>query len=156
MSPSPPPTNILLNPLPELSSALASNAFGIRPGPHSGIVEADTWPRTDEDFKLVKARLGPDGLLKETEGEQRVRGTVRVGLVGGEGDLVVVLDQRGWTIDSAQGPPPTTSKIGTTYESLETLLIATSKSYVEAMNQEIWKRFEGFQGREDHEEHTEE
>ncbi|ODN81838.1 hypothetical protein L202_02201 [Cryptococcus amylolentus CBS 6039] len=155
MSPSPPPTNVLLNPLPELISALASNAFGIRPGPDSGVVEEATWPRTEEDVKLIRARLGRNGLLEEKDGEEKVRGKVKVGLIGGEGDLVVVLDQRGWTIESAQGPASTTSKIGTTYESLETLLIATSKSYAEAMNQEIWKRFEGFTGREDHEEHAE-
>ena len=35
-----------------------------------------------------------------------------------------------------------------TYESLETLLIAISPKYVQAMTAEVGKRFEGYQGNE--------
>ncbi|KIR42930.1 hypothetical protein I307_05097 [Cryptococcus deuterogattii 99/473] len=45
-------------------------------------------------------------------------------------------------IETADGERHVTNKIGTTYESMESLLISVSKKYVEAMNKEVWKRFE--------------
>ncbi|WVQ83034.1 hypothetical protein IAT38_005172 [Cryptococcus sp. DSM 104549] len=135
---SPPTSNILLNPLSELTAALASSSFGILPPPTSRPLEEVCFPLTPEDLKSVEEESRRIRGISE-----RVVGRAKVGLLAGEGEVVVKLDRSGWTIEQAQGGPELKAKLGRTYESLETLLIDASKAYVEAMNKEIWKRFEG-------------
>ncbi|KAL0255802.1 hypothetical protein I308_100611 [Cryptococcus tetragattii IND107] len=128
---------ILLDPLPEINAALSSSSFGILPAPDSQPLLEQTFPRTAEELKSVREESD-----RSHEISERVVGMCRVGLLDGEGHVLVRLDRAGWTIETADGERHVTNKIGTTYESMESLLISASKKYVEAMNKEIWKRFE--------------
>ncbi|KAE8538896.1 hypothetical protein D1P53_005264 [Cryptococcus gattii VGV] len=128
---------ILLDPLPEINAALSSSSFGILPAPDSQPLLEQTFPRTAEELKSVREESD-----RSHEISERVVGMCRIGLLDGEGHVVVRLDRGGWTIETADGERHVTNKIGTTYESMESLLISASKKYVEAMNKEIWKRFE--------------
>ncbi|OWZ32306.1 hypothetical protein C347_03001 [Cryptococcus neoformans AD2-60a] len=130
--------SILLNPLPEIIAALTSSSFGILPAPDSQPLLEQTFPRTAEELKSVQEESNRSRKMSE-----RVVGMCRVGLLDGEGHVVIRLDRAGWTIETADGERHVTNKIGTTYESMESLLISASRKYVEAMNREIWKRFEG-------------
>jgi len=139
---SPPPSNILLDPLTELTQSLSENAFGISP---SSTVLANpeyTFPITPQDKEGVKRESREKGRTMD-----RVRARCRVGLLEG-GVVEVVLDQRGYTIAQLESVPTTEGRSfpHETYESLEALLIAISPAYVEAMAREVGKRLEAVAG----------
>ncbi|KAK1925749.1 hypothetical protein DB88DRAFT_484969 [Papiliotrema laurentii] len=129
-----PTDNILLNPVPELTDALRTNAWGLGEG--SSVVIADCFPITPEDVDSVRSEV------KQSGGSKRVVGKAKVVTLEGE-HLVVLLDQRGFTIESNTGVMGLPTQ---TYETLEALLIAISPLYVEAMTREIGRRFEGYSG----------
>ncbi|KAK8858703.1 hypothetical protein IAR55_002932 [Kwoniella newhampshirensis] len=140
--------NILLDPIPELRQAFTTNSFGLD---SFAVNETDSFPRTKKEVEQVLKELRVSGgdvlgveMEKKMEMELKMKivGRGWVKLLGGEGEGVVRLDKGGWTLESSTGSLPP-SKIGKTYESLETLLIDVSPAYVRAMNDEIWKRFEG-------------
>ncbi|WVN90610.1 uncharacterized protein L203_105851 [Cryptococcus depauperatus CBS 7841] len=133
--------NILLNPLSEIVQALQTNSFGILPEPHSQPLVDQTFPIAKEDMEKVKQ------VMSQTQGHrlvenQNIIGKCKVGLLD-KTVLVIRLDQSGWNLESIENNEKIQDKLGNTYESLETLLIDVSPEYVEAMNKEIWKRFEG-------------
>ncbi|WRT67911.1 uncharacterized protein IL334_004885 [Kwoniella shivajii] len=125
--------NILLDPLPEIRAALSSNSFGVS---GSKVIEEKSFPRTEEELISVKDETRSTGITPS-----RVVGRAEIVLKDEEGIVSLRLDRSGWTIDSAEGSNELSQKVNKTYESLETLLIDISESYVQAMNQEIWKRF---------------
>nr|XP_031864330.1 uncharacterized protein CI109_000243 [Kwoniella shandongensis]KAA5531402.1 hypothetical protein CI109_000243 [Kwoniella shandongensis] len=135
-------SNILLNPLPELQQAFSNNSFGID---SYRLRAEECYPSTPAEIELVRKEVEKNGGGVGGISE-RVVGRGWMKLLDEEGQGWVRLDRSGWTIESATGQPPLLSKIGKTYESLETLLIDTSRAYAEAMNKEIWKRFEGHPG----------
>nr|ODN89845.1 LOW QUALITY PROTEIN: hypothetical protein L204_06122 [Cryptococcus depauperatus CBS 7855] len=150
--------NILLNPLSEIVQALQTNSFGILPEPHSQPLVDQTFPIAKEDMEKVKQVISQTQDHRPVE-NQNIIGKCKVGLLD-KTVLVIRLDQSGWnsfspilsTCNDTKGPEQLESiennekiqdKLGNIYESLETLLIDVSPEYVEAMNKEIWKRFEG-------------
>jgi hypothetical protein len=94
-SPSPPPNNILSDPVAELVSALHMNAFGLDPTTTSVVLE-ESFPITPED----RERVGVEAIRSGQIGEG-VTAKAKVGLMGEEGQLVVVLDRRGYTVSFA-------------------------------------------------------
>ncbi|WVW84825.1 hypothetical protein I302_106860 [Kwoniella bestiolae CBS 10118] len=134
MTSSLPSSNILLNPLPEIRAALKSNSFGIS---SSRIIEDNSFPITQQDLESVKDEIRSTGMTSP-----RVVGRADIMLRQGEGMVGVRLDRSGWTVESIQkATPQIHPKLDRTYESLESLLIDLSPSYVKEMNNEIWKRF---------------
>lgn len=89
---SPPPSNILSDPVSELASALQMNAFGLDPATTSIVLE-ESFPITSED----RERIGLEAIRSGQIGEG-VTAKAKIGLVGGEGNIVVVLDRRGYTV----------------------------------------------------------
>ncbi|WWD05009.1 hypothetical protein V865_003080 [Kwoniella europaea PYCC6329] len=132
---SPPSSNILLDPIPEIRAALKSNSFGIS---SSHIIEENSFPLTQQDLESVKDESRSTG----TTGV-RVVGRAEFQLLGEEGKVGVRLDRSGWTVETIRESSPSQihQKLNKTYESLESLLIDISESYVREMNNEIWKRF---------------
>ncbi|KAK4684983.1 hypothetical protein P7C73_g5182, partial [Tremellales sp. Uapishka_1] len=129
---SPPPTHLLLDPVTELSTSLSLNAFGLK----TYVVLTDqSYPFTDADKATVLQDAMQTGAVAK---EIRAKGRIEV-LEGGEVGLE--LDMRGWTIESATGAP--SPYLGKTYESLEAMLIEISPGYMEAMQLEVMRRFEG-------------
>jgi len=94
---SPPPSNILLDPLTELSRALSSHAFGISTS-SSTIIER-SFPITQEDKESVSAEARQTG-RGETSG--RVCAVARIEVLEG-GEVEVVLDYRGYTVSLGRG-----------------------------------------------------
>lgn len=84
---------ILLDPLPEIIAALSSSSFGILPAPDSQPLLEQTFPRTAEELKSVREESD-----RSHEISERVVGLCRVGLLDGEGHVVVRLDRAGWTV----------------------------------------------------------
>ncbi|OCF72797.1 hypothetical protein I204_06026 [Kwoniella mangroviensis CBS 8886] len=168
---SPPSTNILLDPIPEIRAALKSNSFGIS---SSRIIEESSFPVTRQDLESIKDESRSTGTTSV-----RVVGRAEFQLLGEEGKVGVRLDRSGWTVTSVFCGTYTSSdgcvlgymtviakvfpayvhstlqvetiqessssqihqKLNKTYESLESLLIDISELYVREMNNEIWKRF---------------
>lgn len=92
MSQSPLPSNLLTDPLSELTSALQLNLFGLDPATTAVLVE-ECFPVTPED----RERIGIESVRSGQIGEG-VTAKAKVGLQGGEGSMVVVLDRRGYTV----------------------------------------------------------
>jgi hypothetical protein len=89
---SPPPSNILLDPLPELRQALKTNQWGIL---SSNILEESSYPRTEEERRTVREESRSGG---RTSG--RVVGRAEVAVE--EGGLAIGLDRRGWTVSRSR------------------------------------------------------
>lgn len=98
-----PTDNILLNPVPELTDALRTNAWGLGEG--SSVVIADCFPITPEDVDSVRSEV------KQSGGSKRVVGKAKVVTLEGE-HLVVLLDQRGFTVSRLSLSPPVPSVLG--------------------------------------------
>ena len=81
--------NILLNPVPELTTALQTNTWGIDPS--SEIIVADCFPITPEDVESVRTEVKSKGASVRVVGKARI-----VNLEGVT--MIVVLDQRGFTV----------------------------------------------------------
>ena len=96
--PSPPPNNILLDPVPELEQALHTNAFGINPS-STHIVLSASFPLTAEEKAAVATTSRKTGMTGET-----VVARAMVGLVEG-GVVEVVLDRRGYTVSGGVALP---------------------------------------------------
>ncbi|KAL7423061.1 hypothetical protein Q5752_002360 [Cryptotrichosporon argae] len=126
-------SNILLDPLAELTSALTAHAFGLDPA--SSVVPHASFPLTPEDRASVAAESRAGGVTSA-----RVVGRARIVLLAGEGEAEVTLDRRGYTLESVHAPDGMRYP-AQTYESLDALLIATSPAYVAAMSRELTKRF---------------
>lgn len=90
---SPPPNNILTDPMSELEAALRAHAFGIDPLSHV-LVEA-SFPRTAGERETVASEARA---TKHTP--ERVLGRAKIVLLANEGDADVVLDQRGYTVSA--------------------------------------------------------
>ena len=90
---SPPPSNLLLDPLSELTSIIQLNAFGLDlSGERTHIVLGDSFPITPEDRDRIAIES-----IRSGEIQPGVVAKAVLGLMGGEGEAVVVLDQRGYT-----------------------------------------------------------
>jgi hypothetical protein len=90
MSSPPNPSNILLDPLPELTQAIKINLFGLDPS--SSTLPAESYPSTPEEVQLVKASTS-----RRTALPKEIRAKAKIILL--EGDILdVVLDQRGYTV----------------------------------------------------------
>lgn len=88
---SPPPSNILLDPITELETALRNNAFGINSST-SRLIYESSFPVTPED----KQRIASDSPKSGTTAHE-VIAKAEIGLL--EGDIAeVVLDRRGYTV----------------------------------------------------------
>ena len=98
-----PTNNILLNPVPELTDALRTNAWGLGEG--SSVVIADCFPITPEDVDSVRSEV------KESGGSKRIVGKAKVVTLEGE-HLVVLLDQRGFTVSRRSLSPSTLRSLG--------------------------------------------
>lgn len=92
--------SILLNPLPEIIAALTSSSFGILPAPDSQPLLEQTFPRTAEELKSVQEESNRSRKMSE-----RVVGMCRVGLLDGEGHVVIRLDRAGWTVSRFHEAP---------------------------------------------------
>ena len=91
---SPPPSNLLLDPLSELTSIIQLNAFGLDlSGERTHIVLGDSFPITQEDRDRIAIAS-----IRSGEIQDGVCAKAVLGLQGGEGEAVVVLDQRGYTV----------------------------------------------------------
>jgi len=157
---SPSPSDILLDPIPELESALRTNAFGINPST-SRVIHCSSFPITPED----KQRIASDSASSGTTGTEVVA-AAEIGLLEG-GIAQITLDRRGYTVRPPSRANSSVLELGiwvwayvdqlenvintdgktfpsTTYESLEAMLIAVSPGYVEAIGREVGNRFEGF------------
>ena len=82
-------SNILLDPIPELTQALKTNSFGIS---SSEVILEQSFPHTPEDKASVREESSKTGKTSE-----RVVARARIGLLEG-GEIEVVLDQRGYTV----------------------------------------------------------
>ncbi len=90
---SPPPWNILADPITELETAIRTNAFGINSST-SQIVYPSSYPITTEDKQRVASESRTSG---QTGNDVIAR--AEVGLLEGA-TAEVVLDQRGYTVHS--------------------------------------------------------
>ncbi|ORX37277.1 hypothetical protein BD324DRAFT_625528 [Kockovaella imperatae] len=136
-------SNILTDPIPELEQALKTNLFGIQPSSH--VMLDRSFPHTAEDKAAIVEESKKTGRTSD-----RAVARARIMLLdgGGIGEMEVVLDQRGYTVERISDAASNLhTYLQQTYESLETLLIAVSPAYVQAMTMEVSKRFEGFSGR---------
>ncbi|BEJ14068.1 hypothetical protein CspHIS471_0312420 [Cutaneotrichosporon sp. HIS471] len=128
---SPPPDNILEDPIGELDAAIRSHAFGIDPLSHALVDQS--FPRTNAERVSVASQVRA---TKQTT--DRVHARAKIVLLEKEGEAEVVLDQRGYTIENTTASVQVTSH---TFESLDALLIALSPAYVRAMNDAVAARF---------------
>lgn len=101
--------NILLNPIPELTAALRTNAWGIDAS--SEVLIADCFPITPEDVEAVRAEVAQRGSSARVVGKARI--AILEGVV-----MVVQLDQRGFTVRPVFYLPSTSNS--TWYETDET------------------------------------
>ena len=101
--------NILLNPIPELTAALRTNAWGIDAS--SEVLIADCFPITPEDVEAVRAEVAQRGSSARVVGKARI--AILEGVV-----MVVQLDQRGFTVRPVFYLPSTSNSTG--YETDET------------------------------------
>ncbi|GMK53693.1 hypothetical protein CspeluHIS016_0102790 [Cutaneotrichosporon spelunceum] len=131
MSSSPPPDNILEDPIGELEAALRAHAFGI--DHHSCVLVDQSFPQTAAERALVASEARE---TKQTSDQVHAR--AKLVFLENEGEAEVVLDQRGYTIDNTTTSTQLTSH---TFESLDALLIAISPAYVRAMNDAVAARF---------------
>lgn len=93
---SPPPDNILEDPLGELDAVLRSHAFGLvsyqlRP--------EVSYPRTDDEKAKVRDEAKVEGHTPEG-----VAGRAQLTLLNDEGQADVLLDQRGYTVSRLSSP----------------------------------------------------
>lgn len=88
---SPPPDNILLDPISELEAALKAHAFGL--DPRSAVLVDASFPRTADERATVASEANAS---KQTP--ERVIGRANLVLLDNEGEAQVVLDQRGYTV----------------------------------------------------------
>lgn len=88
---SPPPDNILLDPISELERALRDHSFGLDSLSHV-IVDA-SFPRTAGEREDVASEARA---MKNTP--ERVVGRAKLVLLNNEGSAEVVLDQRGYSV----------------------------------------------------------
>ncbi|EJT49390.1 hypothetical protein A1Q1_01485 [Trichosporon asahii var. asahii CBS 2479] len=153
---SPPPDNILEDPLGELDAALKSHAFGLA---SYQLRPEVSYPRTDDEKAKVRDEAKAEGHTPEG-----VAGRAHLVLLKNEGEADILLDQRGYTVShpntclehSGAGScggrwlivqiEKTTAQqplLSSTFESLDALLIALSPAYQEAMQEELLRRFEG-------------
>lgn len=95
---SPPPSNILLDPISELETALRTNAFGLDPST-TQIIYPSSFPITSEDKERVITESRSSGSTGEG-----VIARAEVGLIEG-GLAEVVLDRRGYTVRSHRSFP---------------------------------------------------
>lgn len=89
MTSSPQASNILLDPVSELTAALKQHAFGIQ---SSELVLDQSFPLTTDDKQAVASSSKSSGRTDE-----RVRAAADIRPVEG-GEIHVVLDQRGYTV----------------------------------------------------------
>ncbi|KAL1408201.1 hypothetical protein Q8F55_005006 [Vanrija albida] len=129
--PTPPEHNLLLDPVAELRAALSSHAFGLDRA--TEVLLDASFPRTDAQRAEVKAEADASG-----ETPARVVARASVVFLAGEGEAVVSLSGKGYTVESwTLGTPLPASP----FESLDALLIACSPAYVAAMQEELGRRF---------------
>ncbi|CAK9780665.1 hypothetical protein CC85DRAFT_330278 [Cutaneotrichosporon oleaginosum] len=128
---SPPPSNILEDPIGELEAAIRAHAFGIDPLSH--VLVGQSYPRTNAERIAVASEARSNKQTPES-----VRARAKVVLLENEGEAEIVLDQRGYTIESTTA---TTDLTARTFESFDALLIALSPAYVRAMNAAVAARF---------------
>lgn len=88
---SPPPDNILTDPSSELHAALKSHAFGLDPS--SAVLEETCFPRTAEDMAAVAAEARGSKTTPSS-----VVGRARLVFLGDEGEAVVELSGKGFTV----------------------------------------------------------
>ena len=86
-------SNILLDPIPELTEVLRTNAFGILPSSH--VIIEISFPNTEEDKASIREESAKSGLTSE-----RVVARAKIGLLEG-GEIEVTLDRRGYTVSQA-------------------------------------------------------
>lgn len=86
----PPPSNILTDPVAELTEAIRTNLFGL--DPTSTVLLEQSFPITAEDKEAIRVES-----LKKQSTSERVVGKARVVLLEGDG-LEITLDQRGYTV----------------------------------------------------------
>ena len=84
------PSNILVDPIPELATALKTNSWGI--DPTSAILVASSFPITPDDVESVKLESKSSGRTST-----RVVGKARIVTLEGD-EMIVQLDQRGFTV----------------------------------------------------------
>lgn len=85
-------SNLLMDPIEELTQVLSINAFGLAPSPATQIILASSFPINDQD----KVRVAEDA-VRSGKNADNVQATAKVGLL--EGDILdVVLDKRGYTV----------------------------------------------------------
>lgn len=84
-------SNLLLEPVPELTIALRNNAWGIKP--ESTVLVTECFPVTSEDLESVK-----DEAKQKGGSSSRVKGKARVVTLEGD-SLTVVLGQGGFTVN---------------------------------------------------------
>jgi hypothetical protein len=88
---SPPPDNILEDPITELEAALRAHAFGIDPRSH--VLVDQSFPRTSAERATVTSEARS---TQQTPGSVHAR--AKIVLLEKEGEAEVVLDQRGYTV----------------------------------------------------------
>lgn len=88
-------SNFLLEPIPELTTALRNNAWGIQP--ESTVIVTECFPVTPEDVESVREESNKQG-----GSSSRVKGKAKVVTLEGEA-LTVVLGQGGFTVSYCQG-----------------------------------------------------
>lgn len=87
-------SNLLMDPIEELTQVLSINSFGLAPSPATQILLDDSFPINDEDKLRVAEETVRSGKIHD-----KVQARAKVGLL--EGDILeVVLDKRGYTVSS--------------------------------------------------------
>lgn len=86
----PPPDNILEDPLRELDAALKSHAFGLL---SYNLKPEVSFPQTDAERTKVK-----DEARKEGHTPEGVVGRAHLVLLNDEGEVEILLDSRGYTV----------------------------------------------------------
>lgn len=84
-------SNLLLDPIEELTQVISINTFGLAPSPTTQILLESSFPITDED----KVKVAEDA-VRSGKNADAVKARANLGLL--EGDVLeVVLDKRGYT-----------------------------------------------------------
>ena len=85
-------SNLLMDPIEELTQVLSINSFGLAPSPTTQIILDSSFPINDEDKLRVAEETVRSGKIND-----KVQARAKVGLL--EGDVLeVVLDKRGYTV----------------------------------------------------------
>lgn len=85
-------SNLLMDPIEELTQVLSINSFGLAPSPATQIILDNSFPINDEDKLMVAEETVRSGKIND-----KVQAKAKVGLL--EGDILeVVLDKRGYTV----------------------------------------------------------